>query len=1084
MKNFFLLPCFLFISLAQAQEIILPEGAGLKSELWAGEDQVANPVCLAVDEKNRVFIGETFRQNKGVEDNRSRAFWLLDDLAAQSVEDRHKLLEKWSEKVPMEFFTKYEDRITRLADTNGDGKADARTIFADGFNDALDGTGAGLIARNNSIWYTCIPSLWRFQDADEDGVADSKESLSTGYGVRWALRGHDLHGLAWGPDGRLYYSIGDRGYNVTTKEGGHLHDPGAGAVFRCEPDGSDLEVFCTGLRNPQELAFDQFGNLFTGDNNSDAGDRARIVYCAEGGMTGWQMSYQTLEGGYARGPWHMDRIWQTQHEGQVAWSLPPIAHVGNGPSGFLYYPGIGLPDRYRNHFFMVDFKASPANSLIHAFECRVKGAGFELVDLHPFAKNFVPTDAEFGYDGKMYVADWISGWNGTGKGKVHAIYNPEIAASEDIENLTRLMAGGLEKQEAQVLGELLRHPDQRVRLRAQFELARQGRHDILAATAKQYNHRLSRLHGIWGIGQICRARGNGKAAAALMPLLKDADTEVIAQTARLMGEAPYHAAIPALRELTIHNNARVKYFTAMALGRLQHANSIDLILEILRANQDKDVFLRHACVMGLSWIGDARQLVAKSGDEDPSVRLGILLALRRLESNEVAKFLMDTEDSIIREAAIAIYDTPIQDAMGHLANLLSRYNSDNLFDPFPAPQTDSVLRRAIDAAFIAGEPKHAKLLAEFAEKSTASDAMQALAVDALGHWENPPRRDPVHGFYRELPPRETEGLKELLAAKIPNMIKAGNKVQRAAIRVAGIYEINLGAEQVLTVALDPTKEVENRVEAMRKLNQSGGEERKAIRELLQDRKPGVRAEAIRLVGGFDPQHIIKNEGSIRGSGSPKERQALIETLAAMNLPEADNVLKTQLQKMIEGRQLPEIQLELLEAATARDMRDQIKAWESTLSDEDKLAPWRICLEGGDAKAGRAVFENATAQCMRCHNTKKGHSEATMAGPDLMDVGKHNNREQMLRHVIFPNDEIKEGFGTISITKKDESVVAGILKNETDDMWVLQTPDNKTVEVAKRDVKSKTDPVSSMPPIALVLSKRQIRDLMEYLSSLK
>ena len=101
-----------------------------------------------------------------------------------------------------------------------------------------------------------------------------RKPLHHGYGVHVGFLGHDLHGLRFGPDGRLYFTIGDRGLNVTTMDGQDLAVPDTGRVLRCDPDGTDLEVFATGLRNPQELAFDEFGNLFTGDNNSDGGDRA------------------------------------------------------------------------------------------------------------------------------------------------------------------------------------------------------------------------------------------------------------------------------------------------------------------------------------------------------------------------------------------------------------------------------------------------------------------------------------------------------------------------------------------------------------------------------------------------------------------------------------------------------------------------------------------------------------------------------------------------------------------------------------------------------------------------------------------
>src|SRR5262249_38244076 len=159
------------------------------------------------------------------------------------------------------------DRVRRLEASSGNGKPDRSTVFADGFDRAEDGLGSGVLARRGNVYYTCIPDLWLLKDTQGTGKADVKKSLHTGYGVPVAFSGHDPHGLKMGPDGRLYFTIGDRGLHVES-EGRVVSNPDSGAVLRCEPDGSNLELFHVGLRNPQEIAFDKFGNLFTVDNNA------------------------------------------------------------------------------------------------------------------------------------------------------------------------------------------------------------------------------------------------------------------------------------------------------------------------------------------------------------------------------------------------------------------------------------------------------------------------------------------------------------------------------------------------------------------------------------------------------------------------------------------------------------------------------------------------------------------------------------------------------------------------------------------------------------------------------------------------
>jgi quinoprotein glucose dehydrogenase len=215
-----------------------------KRELFASEPAVANIVAFDIDHQGRVYVCETFRQNRGVTDNRAHdEQWLLADLAAKTVQDRIDYHKRLLGDAAITY-AQQDDRIRRLQDTNGDGVADESIVVADGFNRLEDGTGAGVLARGKDVYYTCIPKLWKLIDADGDGKADERVVLSDGYGVRVAFRGHDMHGLIIGPDGRLYFSIGDRGHYVTRADGSVLSDPSSGSVFRCELDGSKLEVVC------------------------------------------------------------------------------------------------------------------------------------------------------------------------------------------------------------------------------------------------------------------------------------------------------------------------------------------------------------------------------------------------------------------------------------------------------------------------------------------------------------------------------------------------------------------------------------------------------------------------------------------------------------------------------------------------------------------------------------------------------------------------------------------------------------------------------------------------------------------------
>ncbi|HLY09153.1 MAG TPA: PQQ-dependent sugar dehydrogenase, partial [Planctomycetota bacterium] len=281
--------------------------SGLKVELFAAEPQFVNPVSMSIDDHGRVYVAETHRRHTSVLEVWDRRDWIDGDLASRTVEDRVALYRKHlgaaADKLSVD-----SERLRVLQDLGGKGRADFAATFADGFNDLADGLGSSVLARGTDVWYTCAPNLWHLR-VGPDGKATSREVLATGFGVHMGSGAHDLHGLAMGPDGKIYFTMGDRGFHGVTKEGKTLDSPDCGAALRCNPDGSELEVFATGLRNPEQLCFDAEGNLWTGDNNSDAGDRARWIWIVEGADYGWRFGYQRE---VLQSPWMVEKLWTTE----------------------------------------------------------------------------------------------------------------------------------------------------------------------------------------------------------------------------------------------------------------------------------------------------------------------------------------------------------------------------------------------------------------------------------------------------------------------------------------------------------------------------------------------------------------------------------------------------------------------------------------------------------------------------------------------------------------------------------------------------------------------------------------------------
>jgi quinoprotein glucose dehydrogenase len=783
----------------------------------------------------------------------------------------------------------------------------------------------------------------------------------------------------------------------------------------------------------------------------------------------------------------LEDIWKPNPRVAIYNRLPPIINPPvAGPSGLTYSPGTGLPSQYNNTFFLCYFRGGAAGgSGIYAIRNMPRGATFEA-KTEPFATNILPTDVEFGYDGGLYYSDWTGGWELPGKGRIYHIFDPQTAQAPVVAETAKLIAEGFGQRPANELASLLAHPDMRVRLEAQFALAAKGAESVstFAPVAESNPNQLARLHAIWGLGQI--ARKTPDALKSVLPLLGDKDDEVRAQTAKVLGDAKYAGAYDGLLKALTDSNARVRFFAAMGLGKLGRAQAVPAILNLLRENNDADPYLRHAGVMALVWIKDMPAIESAAKDSSKAVRIASLLAMRRLALPQVATFLSDADDEVVLEAARAIYDLPIEPALPKLAALVAQPKwSEN------KPLNEMVLVRALAANYRLGTPEAAKALATYAAGRAGNENYRVAALNMLGDWQAPKGRDYLTGLWRPLAPRPPAGARDAVQPLFAQLLRStSGAVQIAAAQLTpklGVEDPAVMFELATGKKFDPKV----RAAALDALDAGKGDRGRlaeAVASALKDSDEGVRGAAIRLQAKL-PGGVAKLR-PIFEQGTPRERQAVIGAVANVkNDPAADAIVSAAMDQLLAGTLPPEMQLDALEAAAARKdhnprIAQKLAAFEAgrKSESEDPLSHFREAMAGGDAERGQRIFQlRADVSCLKCHSVK---AQGGTAGPDLAGIGTRGTREYILESILYPNKKIATGFETIALKTKS-GVVTGVLKAEDANAIQLDVPDKGVVTVRKSDVQARRGGMSAMPEgFGAILSKRDLRDVVEYLANLK
>jgi quinoprotein glucose dehydrogenase len=367
------------------------------------------------------------------------------------------------------------------------------------------------------------------------------------------------------------------------------------------------------------------------------------------------------------------------------------------------------------------------------------------------------------------------------------------------------------------------------------------------------------------------------------------------------------------------------------------------------------------------------------------------------------------------------------------------------------------------------------------------------ALDALTQWGEPSPKDRLLNQWRPIAARGQEAAVAAVAPAVVSMLKdSPASIQEMVAKLAGKFSLSAAGEPLVQLASNVGADSAVRIEALRALTTLKDRRlAEAARVAVKDKNAKVRTEALQALVGSDPAAAAKAIGEVIQHGGPAERQGAIKALAQLDDPAADAQVAALLDQLIAGTLAPEVQLDVLEAAQKHAkgaIKDKLAAYNSALANGgDVLAQWRVALAGGDLENGRKIFrEKVETQCLRCHKCEIGDS---LVGPDLTHIGKTKDRAYLLESIVLPTKVIAAGFETVVLTLKNGDITAGRLVSQDASNLKIETMDAQgkpqVATIALAQIKERQSAPSPMPPnLVDVLSKSEMRDLVEYLATRK
>ena len=910
----------------------LPDGYRL--ELVAAEPDIVDPVAIAFDERGRMYVVEMIDYPLN-----------LDPLG----------------------------QVKLLEDRDGDGRYETSTLFADKIQFPT-----GVMRWRDGILVTSAPDLIYFEDADDDGKADKREVLLTGFAAtNPQLR---VNGPRYGIDNWIYVNyprlVNARKFEKEFGDGGSAltfpNKPGASALdvraedIRIRPDTAEVEALGNGSQFGN--SFDRWGNRFTVYNN----DYLRHIvienrYLASNPYMAVSKSYRSVSG--------LDR----SAEVYPVTVDPLVIHdsqLGHFTSacGMSIYTGGILPEGFEGNAFTCE----PVHNLIRRSIVKAEGASFLAQPAYPQQEFIASKDSWFrpvftttGPDGALYIADYYR----------FTVEHPEFVPPElskqiafearhQLGRIYRLVHESsqpwpkedLSAASTTDLVDNLSHAGSWQRLESQRLLI--DRHDLaavdaLAPLAQQTAKPVARVHALWTLDGLGALEND-----LILSALEDPEPEVRRQAIRMaetrMPDQTFTKALLGMRE---ESDPRVQAQLLMTLSLVGAGvpgkDSFPLAYAILKQHIE-DEWFRLAALSGAADNAD-RWFTALTGD-----------------ATLMAEASPGKADAVARTAAILAAK---QDVQGITATLRTVQRA-------VRPEHTWWRVAALDGL--------GQGVGQAAQTGLSLGAGQAVLLDILAK-APPPVADAALGLAWNVSLHPGPALTRLVDSKTRTAFDADADVagRAAAAGVLGL-RVDQGSAQDLIKLLAPQQPTEVQQAAMRA-----------------------------IVTGSDPALVPSLIDRWREFPAPVRSIALAwfmndrdRILALLDAAAEGDIqawsLGPNAARVLERHPDAEIQRRASEVFESADKDDRQSVYESYLA---------AIRDEGDPVHGREVFRE---QCAECH---KVEDMGSALGPDLYAVTTRY-KEVLLADILMPNTAVETGYEEYMVETKDGRMITGVLSKET------------------------------------------------------